>query len=184
MFKPILKGPHVTLRSVKLSDAPNFVRWFSDKEVCRYVHPGVYKINLAEEKKYLRKMSKSKTDWTYAITAEDGAHVGVTSAHLNPLNKESGFGIIIGAKNYWGRGIAGECIRLLGDLVFNKLKYNRFHLRVIVENKRALTAYKKAGFKIEGRLREHLLSRVDEKFHDEYTMAILKKEWLKNNKLK
>lgn len=182
MKPPILQGPRVTLRPITLNDAPTFVRWFSDPAIVRYMLPAIYKISLAKEKEYIKNVLKNKTDLIFCIISETGEFIGSTGIHLDsPENKVAGFGIVIGDKKYWGKGYAGECIELLGDYVFNKLKYNRWRLTVFVENKKAVKAYLKAGFKKEGRIRQNMLSRVDNKFHDEYVMSILRAEWAKGH---
>jgi len=182
MKKIILKGPRLTLRPVKLVDAPNFVRWFKDPEVARYIFPKLFRMSLFESKKYIKKALTHDDRLVYLIKAEDGNLVGITAVRLHSSDFIANFEIIIGEKEYWGRGYAGECIKLIGDFVFKKLKYNRFELLVFVENKRAVKAYRKAGFKMEGQIRAKRLSRVDKKFHDEYMMSILRSEWLKKKK--
>lgn len=178
MKGPILKGPRITLRPIKLADALNCVRWFRDPEVVRYISPAVYKMGLKKEKEYLKNIIKSRKDITYSIVAEDGKHIGNVGLHLDKKSiHNAGFGIVIGDKTYWGRGYAGECIKLLGNLAFKKFKINRWQLTVFKENKGAVKAYKKAGFKTEGVLRQVVKSRVDGKFHDEYVMSILSEEW-------
>ena len=180
MKGPILKGPRVTLRPIKLSDAPTCVRWFRDSEVSQYMKQSLYKISLAKEKAYLKEVIKSDKEIVHAVIAEDGRYIGNVGTHLDsPFSKVAGFGIVIGDKRYWGRRYAGECIELLKKFVFEKLKYNRWRLIVFVENKRAIKVYKRAGFKTEGRLRQQSLSRVDGKFHDQYIMSILRQEYLK-----
>lgn len=180
MKKIVLKGSRLTLRPIKISDAPNFVRWFRDERVVLYLGESMYKITLAKEKEYIRKIQRKKDEFLFSIIAKDGHHIGSTALRLNPLNKRAGLGLVIGDKEYWGQGYAGECIKILGGYLFKKLKYNRFELNVVVTNKRAIAAYKKAGFKKEGRLRRHLWSMIERKFNDQYTMSILRSEWLKN----
>jgi len=180
----ILKGPRLTLRPIKLSDAADYVRWFKDKRVVLYMGESLYRISLAKEKEYIRAIQRKKDNLFFSIITEDGKHIGDTALHLNQSNKRAGFGLLIGDKKYWGRGYAGECIKILGNFLFEKLKYNRFQLTTVVNNKRAVRAYKKAGFKTEGLLREFQWSRVEKKFNDEYTMSILRSEWLKKYKNK
>jgi ribosomal protein S18 acetylase RimI-like enzyme len=49
-------------------------------------------------------------------------------------------------------------------------------LTVFAFNERAIRAYEKAGFRVEGRLREAV--RRDGRFWDEIAMGILRGEWL------
>ena len=46
---PALKGPRVILRPLKVKDAENYVRWFSDKEVMKYFNQDVWQISLEKE---------------------------------------------------------------------------------------------------------------------------------------
>ena len=46
-----------------------------------------------------------------------------------------------------------------------------------MDNKRALSAYKKAGFKLEGVMRRYHWNLVTKKFEDEGMLSILKEEW-------
>jgi [ribosomal protein S5]-alanine N-acetyltransferase len=180
MKSPILKGVRLTLGPVNVKYASYFVKCFKDPEVVRYLLPALYKISLKEEKKYLQNALKSKTEYIYLIWDENKNLIGCTGVHLDSAqSKVAGFGIVISDKKSWGKGYAGECIKLLGDFVFKRLKYNRWRLTVFVENKRAIKAYKKVGFKVEGRIRQAVLSRIDKRFHDEYVMSVLREEWLK-----
>ena len=147
------------MRPIKLADAPNCVRWFGDPEVAQYVSPAVYKIGLKKEREYLKNIIKSQKDITYSIMAEDGKHIGSAGLHLDKKSiQNAGFGIVIGDKSYWGKGYAGECIKLLGNLAFRKFKINRWSLTVLKKIKERLKPTK-AGFKTEGLLRQVVKSR-------------------------
>ena len=177
-----LKGPRIVLRPIKLSDAIDYVKWFKDKEVVRFL--GAKLLNIKEKgvRDYFKKVLKNKNKLIFAIVAPDQKHIGNTSIHLDKTNKRSDFGIVIGDKNYWGRGYATECLKILSDYIFGKLKYNRLQLTVFTGNKRAIQAYQKAGFKKEGILRKHIYAWIGRKYCDEYVMSILKNEWQKKKK--
>ena len=64
------------------------------------------------------------------------------------------FGIMIGDKTYWNRGYGTEAVRLLCQHGFNTLNLNRIFLHVFENNPRAIRAYEKAGFILEGRERQ------------------------------
>jgi len=179
MKGPILKGPRITLRPLKLSDAPNYVRWFSDKNVIKYLalqEP----ITLKEECKYIKNLTRDKSHINYAIINEEKKHIG--SAGFNGINKKdkrAAFGIFIGEKDQWGKGYAGECIKLLANYLFKKLKFNRFELEASVANTRGVKAYKKAGFVLEGVRRKWHFNKITRKFEDVAFMGILREDWLK-----
>lgn len=176
---PILKGKRVKLRPIQLVDAPDFVRWFGNKEVAKYLlrqKP----MTLPEEKKWIRKMLLAKNKIIWSIFNENGKLIGNTGLTIDAKNKAASFGIMIGEKNEWGKGYAGECLKLIGNFVFIKLKYNRLELEVYMKNKRAIRVYEKAGFLLEGVKRQRLKNSITKKFENLGIMSVLKKEW-KNN---
>lgn len=143
-------------------------------------------VTLPAEKKYIRNiLKKNSSNNNFAIIDESGAHIGSASLdELNPVHKSAVFGIVIGDKSCWGKGNAGECIKLLANYLFERLKYNRLELKVAAHNKAAVAAYRKAGFVVEGKLRQHEWNRVTKRFEDNLVMSILREEWVKKYKNK
>lgn len=73
-----------------------------------------------------------------------------------------------------GRGIGTEAIRQLVEFGFVRRNLHRIHLQAIQSNTAALRAYEKAGFVVEGRLREHAWVRGA--YEDIVLMGILRSE--------
>ena len=178
-----LKGPRITLRPVKLSDAPAFLRWFRDKKVIKYLlSQNQWALSLEQEQKYLRARFKDKNLYFRSVENEDGELIGNTRISLNTNDRRATFGIVIGEKSQWGKGYAGEILNLWKEFVFEKLKYNRLELIVQMNNTSAVHAYKKAGFVLEGVQRKCAWNLVTKKFEDDGIMSILRSEWLKKKK--
>jgi RimJ/RimL family protein N-acetyltransferase len=72
-------------------------------------------------------------------------------------------------------GYGAEAIAVLLDYAFGERGLNRVGLSVFEFNEDAIAAYKKLGFREEGRLRGAL--RRDDVFHDAILMSILSQEW-------
>lgn len=178
MKQPILKGPRLTLRSAELADAPAFVKWFKDKKVVKYLFKQE-PISLPAERKFIKKTLKDKNKLIWSIISEEGELIGNTGLTLKPDHKLGNWGIVIGEKSEWGKGYAGETIKLVLNYFFGKLKYNRFELEVYLENKRARRAYEKAGFVWEGVRREALWNKITKRFSDSAMLSVLRREYLK-----
>src|SRR5262249_45205740 len=73
-----------------------------------------------------------------------------------------------------GRGVGTAAMRLLVDFGFVRRNLHRIHLQAIASNAAALRSYEKAGFVVEGRLREHAWVRG--RYEDIVLMAILRSE--------
>ena len=179
-----LKGRRITLIPETRQNAKLLVAWLKDKTVTSYVDHEGFGYSLKNEIADLDFIKKY--DWDelhYLIYDENGQPVGATGLELNSFHKSGEIWILIGEKKAWGKGYGQECIHVLGDYFFQKLKYNRLELAVSAEFKKGIAAYKKAGFKIEGVLRKSEWDRFGKKFRDQVVMSILKEEWLNKNKL-
>ena len=173
----IIKGEKTTLRPIKLADAPRFVKWFADFEVTQFISGR--RVTLAEERKWIRGLSKKKRQLALAIETKDGVHIGSIGFHeISTKDKNATFGISIGDKRYWNHGYGTDATRYCCDMGF-KIK-TASHWRVHENNPRAIKVYKCLGFKKEGIKRESVLRKG--KFHNSIVMSILKNEWKERNK--
>ncbi|MGL4199204.1 MAG: GNAT family N-acetyltransferase [Allorhizobium sp.] len=74
-----------------------------------------------------------------------------------------------------GKGYGSEAIRLLLHHAFTELDLHRIGIRVLAYNERAIRAYLKCGFIVEGRERETAF--VDGVWHDDLIMGILSRDF-------
>ena len=75
-----------------------------------------------------------------------------------------------------GARIGSSLLKAAIDWLFTETATNRLDLDVYVDNERARRAYEKAGFTVEGRLREYHLD-PDGSGHDVWIMSVLRREW-------
>ena len=87
-------------------------------------------------------------------------------------------GIGLGDREYWGKGYGTDAIRVILRYAFTELNLRRVTLVVFAYNPRATKSYQKAGFKVEGRLRQHLAR--DGQRNDMIVMGVLREEWLQS----
>lgn len=172
----ILKGEKVRLRQIRMSDAPRFVKWFSDPSVNKYV--ARRRLTMREERAWIRSLPKlQKKQKHFAIETNSGVHIGSTGLRLDYPDNHAELGIIIGDKNYWNSGYGTDAMKVLLKYGFDTLKLNRIELKVYSYNPRAVHVYEKIGFKHEGVLRERVL--YGKKYYDDYIMSMLRREWLR-----
>jgi len=81
----------------------------------------------------------------------------------------------IGEKAYWSQGHGTDAVRLLLRYGFNELNLNRICLHVYSFNTRAIRCYEKAGFVLEGRLRQDVFHHGE--YADALVMSVLRSEW-------
>jgi RimJ/RimL family protein N-acetyltransferase len=95
--------------------------------------------------------------------------------HIDQHDRSAEIGISIGEKEFWDQGYGTKAIRLIVGHGFGNLNLNRIYLRVYETNPRGKRCYEKAGFSVDGRLRQARF--LEGKYVDVFIMSILKSEW-------
>jgi RimJ/RimL family protein N-acetyltransferase len=102
----------------------------------------------------------------------------VGTCAFSQLDGENGsalYHITIGESDVWGRGFGTEATQLMVDHAFGTLGLHRIALYVFEFNERAIRAYRRCGFVIEGRSRESIWR--DGRWWDEIAMSVLESDW-------
>ncbi|MGD0676684.1 MAG: GNAT family protein [Polyangiaceae bacterium] len=92
----------------------------------------------------------------WAIRAPDGFYIGGIGMHglaaAHSHRAELGYWL---AKPYWGRGLGTAAVRRVTDFAFDDFGLVRITATVFHFNARSARVLEKAGFALEGRLRNH-----------------------------
>ena len=81
-----------------------------------------------------------------------------------------------------GKGAGTRLINGVLDWLYTETDVNRIDLDVYIENERAKRSYEKAGFQVEGRLRDYHRND-DGTYRDMWLMSILRRDWAKRHRL-
>ena len=81
-----------------------------------------------------------------------------------------------------GEGAGTRLLNAVLDWFYTETDVNRIDLDVYIENERAKRSYEKAGFQVEGRLRDYHRND-DGTYRDMWLMSILRKDWAKRHRL-
>ena len=80
------------------------------------------------------------------------------------------------AKDYWGRGVMNESLKVFIKFVFEELNFHRIEAQTFIGNERSIKVLNRLNFTKEGQLRQNFL--IEGKFEDSYLFSILKTEFL------
>jgi RimJ/RimL family protein N-acetyltransferase len=83
--------------------------------------------------------------------------------------------VLIGNKEFAGRGYCKLMIEAAADFGFNELNLHRISLGVYLQNKSAINCYEKAGFLCEGIQREIFL--YENSYWSMMEMSMLRRDW-------
>lgn len=128
-------------------------------------------------KSEMNQWSNSKEIMLFTICRQkDNEPVGQTAfVRIDYVSRAAVFYIAVYDPQYWSSGFGGEATRLMVKYAFDILNLNRIQLHVCAENEKGVKAYKKAGFSIEGTLRQAMYHH--NRYIDFYVMGILREEY-------
>lgn len=166
-----IKGDTVYLKHLNDRNATkDYCDWLNDKEVNKYLE--TRKASIKDLENYIQEKNASKDSLFLGIfDKKNSKHIG--NIKLEPIDIATGkatLGLLIGNKDYWGKGIGTEATKLLIQYAFDNLKINEINLGVISENKAAIRVYEKAGLKIK-KIEKKAIKHGDKKY-DKVIMSI------------
>lgn len=125
----------------------DYINWMNDEKVNRHLESGG-DYTLEKLTAYLKEVEDNpKYFWAINLKETD-QHLGnikIDPIDLNHLWGE--YGIMIGDRNVWGKGIAKEASKTVIDFCFNTLNLSQINLGVKKNNIKAISLYEKLGFK-------------------------------------
>ena len=172
------QGSRVFLRPLEREDLnARYLGWLNDPEVTRYMETGAFPTTARDLEKFYDEVTGSRNQIILAVAdKKSGQHVGnVKLGPIHWIHRCATFGIMIGDKRFWGRGVGLEATRLMVEFGFERLNLRRIDLGVLAEHDAAVRCYEKAGFKVEGRMRESVFQ--DGKYGDRLWMGLLRSEY-------
>ncbi len=132
------------------------VRWYRDPEVARLTRYQTRPMTETEVERFFQVRMLAPDALAYSIVELPSQRlIGFTT--FSSLDGDNGsvlFHITVGERDVWDRGLGTEATQLMLGHAFERLGLHRVGLTVFSYNTRAIRAYEKAGFTIEGRLRD------------------------------
>lgn len=155
-----LVGEKVSLNALEAVDVNHdYLGWLNDPEVMRYLGSAGSWSTRESLLTYLERFRESTSDLLLAIRdCQTGLHIGnVTINHVNWTTRTGHLGIMIGRKEYWGKGYALEAMKLFLEYLFRQVKLRKVTAGAPVDNVASIVTLKKLGFTTEQVLRNHVL---------------------------
>ena len=170
----MIRGDRILLRANERADLPNYVPWLNDSVVLEHFGPYL-PMSLDQEEQWYEAQLNDPSQCNFAIELE-GRHIGGAGfCHIDGRNRSAEVGLFIGLPDLWNQGLGSDVMQTLLRFGFDQMNLRRIHLRVFAENRGAIRAYEKAGFRHEGRWRQ--AEYRNGRYHDLLWMSILRDEW-------
>ncbi len=174
---PVLTGTRVTLRELRVSDAPSLLAMLTTEEVSRFISPPPTTIEGFE--RFITWANRERAAGNYACFAivPHGMDTAVGLFQVRQLEPGWGtaeWGFAMGSA-FWGTGLFAEGAQMVLEFAFETIGVHRLEARAAVANGRGNGALRKLGAVCEGVLRRSFLR--DGQYLDQALWAILNEDW-------
>ena len=171
-------GKDIFLRLMEEKDIPLKVNWVNDEEIRETLISDF--ISESGTKAWFKKVIADNSRKEFFICLRDNnIPIGFTSLkNIDLTNSKAELSMLIGEKQFWGKGYAKEARRLIVSYGFSKIGLNKIYTYNWVENFKIIGLNKKLGFKVDGVLRKEIF--FNGAFRDMAVMSVLKDEWMQN----
>jgi len=168
----IVQGDEVILREKRIEDGPDDYAWRTDEELARLDASRPLNMQYADFLKYSREelAFPGPRSQRFAIDTRSGKHIGNCMCYDIDLRQgEAELGIMIGDREYWGKGYGTDSVKSLLRYVFTSMTLTRVYLHTLDWNHRARQSFTKSGFREVKQVRRSGMDFI--------LMEVLRSDW-------
>lgn len=174
---PTVSGAGVTIRDLRIGDAPALLRLLTSPEVARFISPPPTDVDGFE--RFIAWAHQERTAGRYVCFAvipdgEDGAAGLFQVRQLDPQFGVAEWGFALG-RPFWGTGVFTAAAHLTIEFAFDQIGVHRLEARAAVANGRGNGALAKLGAVREGTLRRSFVR--DGRQLDQALWSIVREDW-------
>lgn len=154
---PFLDGKNLYMRDLRMGDLDGpYVGWLNDPEVSAHNSHHLFPYTRPQAEHYIKSVTGDTSNLVLAVIAKDtDLHIGnISLQNIDRVNNTAEYAIMIGDKNYWGKGVAKEASLLLIDHGFNALNLHRIYCGTSATNTAMQKLALALGMEEEGRRKE------------------------------
>lgn len=172
------EGDLVRLRAREPEDEDAVYRWMSDPDVVLFNIVRYPRSRAAVRERIAAGAEISYNHARFAVvTKADNTLIGDIAIHVEEPESRCGWiAMTIGDPQYRSSGYGTDSLRTLCRFGFEMMNLNRIELEVLGENERAIRAYKRVGFQVEGCRRRAVYTHG--RYIDLVVMGLLREEFL------
>jgi RimJ/RimL family protein N-acetyltransferase len=175
---PVLAGQQVTLRELRLSDAPALLAMLTTDEVARFISPPPTTVEGFERFIAWTHSRRAAGEYVCFAVVPNGTDTAIgifQIRQLEPSFATAEWGFALGSA-YWGTGVFMDAARLTLQFAFGSIGVHRMEARAAIKNGRGNGALAKIGAVREGLLRKSFLRNGE--YLDQALWSILREDWL------
>lgn len=167
----------VTLRRPEARDLPQLLEYRNDWEVVQQLEGFSNGYSMRDLELWLEYHRQQQNEVLWAIADKEAdrclGHAGLYQ--IDHRVRSADFGILIGDKSYWRKGIGRDISRAVISYGFQQLNLHRIEVSIVSTNSTSLSFFESLGFRLEGR-RRHAQFR-NGAYVDVVVMSLLESEF-------
>ena len=177
--RPIkLETERFVVRSSTPADASErWCDWSGDPEIMGPLNVPARRMTKLDLQRYIANFDDDNAYLISVFTKAMSQQAGFFMVETNKQHATANFNLVIGDKQYWGKGVVNEVRAALLDEFFTHRGIEKAYGTPLARNFPAVFNYKAQGWKLEGVLRGQCKSIVDGSRLDQYHFGMLKTDW-------
>ena len=156
-----MRSAKIFLRNLRPEDVSQaYVDWMNDPEIVQFTESRFSSHSMESIREFAQACHGDPDVILFGIF-DNATELHIGNIKLGPINRRhllGDIGIIIGRREFWGKGIATEAISLLRDYAFSEMGLHKLAAGCYSTNLGSAKAFEKAGFALEGRRPNHSLA--------------------------
>jgi RimJ/RimL family protein N-acetyltransferase len=152
-----LEGKRILLRPLTKNDlTPVYLQWLNDEEVTRFNSHATFPNTQEKMEAYYNSLQDNNRNVVLAIVEKtSNRHIGnIALQQINWISKNAEFAILLGDKEFWGKGMGEEAARLIVEYGFKRLNLHRIYCGTVHGNEGMKKLAQKLHMSEEGRRRQ------------------------------
>lgn len=150
------KTDRVYIKEVQIEELNDSVMlWFNDKELMKYYTNSGNQITREALLNSINEGKRLNNNFTYGIYDISTNNI-IGTIKIGPINLKhniSDLVVLIGDRNYLGKGLSKEIISLGNNIAFKEHNIRKLYGGMYLSNISSIKAYRSAGWIVEGRLK-------------------------------
>jgi [ribosomal protein S5]-alanine N-acetyltransferase len=172
------RSVRVTLRLVTVEDCTErYVSWLQDPEISKYLETRWSEQSLNSIRNFVSSMVDSSHSYLFAIV-DNSSDVHVGNIKIGPIQERHRYADVsyfLGDRGVWGKGLATDAIQIATYLAFDRLALHRVQAGLYEGNIGSGRALEKAGYVLEGRMKQQLMG--PDGWEDHLWYGLVREDW-------
>ncbi|MDC0276960.1 GNAT family N-acetyltransferase [bacterium] len=134
-----------------------YISWLNDPEVVRHSNQRFRVHTIASSQEYLKSFERTHNLFLSVKMRDTATYVGTMTAYISKHHRVADMGILIGNREFWGKGIGLDAWATLMQYLFNSIGLRKITGGTLRDNTGMVKIMERSGMHLEGIRRDQEL---------------------------